>query len=107
MMDRWQIEFSAPETGEEEQGDPVPCNIINNYFSIGVVSTHPTPCTDHTPCTDPIPCTDPTPFSDPTPCTDPVPCTDPTPCTKTWQNRVTKIACQKVLLKGSNKYSVK
>ena len=38
MMDRWQIEFSAPETGEEEQGDPIPCNIINNYFSIGVVS---------------------------------------------------------------------
>ena len=38
MMDRWQIEFSAPDSGEEEQGDPIPCNIINNYFSIGVVS---------------------------------------------------------------------
>ncbi len=43
MMDRWQIEFSAPETGEEEQGDPIPCNIINNYFSLGVVSCFKTP----------------------------------------------------------------
>lgn len=40
MMDRWKIEFSKPEEGEEEEeGDPIPCNIINNYFSIGVVST--------------------------------------------------------------------
>jgi hypothetical protein len=38
-MDRWQIEFSAPESGDDCQGDPIPCNIINNYFSIGVVST--------------------------------------------------------------------
>ena len=38
-MDRWKIEFSKPEEGdEEEEGDPIPCNIINNYFSIGVVS---------------------------------------------------------------------
>ncbi|XP_055996952.1 diacylglycerol kinase beta-like isoform X19 [Ostrea edulis] len=37
MMDRWKIEFSKPEEGEEEEeGDPIPCNIINNYFSIGV-----------------------------------------------------------------------
>ncbi|XP_064595365.1 diacylglycerol kinase beta-like isoform X3 [Liolophura sinensis] len=36
MMDRWQIEFSKPDDVEEEQGDPIPSNIINNYFSVGV-----------------------------------------------------------------------
>lgn len=41
-MDRWQIEFSTTGDSEEEEGkpkgDPIPYNIINNYFSIGVVS---------------------------------------------------------------------
>lgn len=39
MMDRWKIEFSKSEEGEEEEeGDFILCNIINNYFFIGVVS---------------------------------------------------------------------
>lgn len=39
MMDRWHIEVSE-QTGAqegEEAGDKIPYNIVNNYFSIGVV----------------------------------------------------------------------
>ena len=38
LIDRWHIVFSTTE--DEEKGDPIPYNIINNYFSIGVVSIH-------------------------------------------------------------------
>jgi len=46
LIDRWHIEFSPPppppvdseqtDGASAEHADPVPCNIVNNYFSIGV-----------------------------------------------------------------------
>lgn len=41
MLDRWLIELSdsaPPEPGVNEADTRIPYNIINNYFSIGVVS---------------------------------------------------------------------
>jgi hypothetical protein len=38
MMDRWQIAVSeSDDSANEAPGDPMPYNIVNNYFSIGVV----------------------------------------------------------------------
>ncbi|CAL4114519.1 unnamed protein product, partial [Meganyctiphanes norvegica] len=37
MMDRWHIEVSEnPESQGDQEGDKIPYNIVNNYFSIGV-----------------------------------------------------------------------
>lgn len=41
MVDRWLIELTdsmAPEDGQPVGSDRIPYNIINNYFSVGVVS---------------------------------------------------------------------
>lgn len=43
MMDRWSIELTdiqeAPQFEGKPNADRIPYNIINNYFSVGVVST--------------------------------------------------------------------
>ena len=41
-MDRWRIEVSDSQMQDDDPpGEPIPYNIINNYFSIGVVSLGP------------------------------------------------------------------
>jgi diacylglycerol kinase (ATP) len=37
LMDRWHIEVSEQKDDGSPPGDPIPYNIINNYFSVGVV----------------------------------------------------------------------
>ncbi len=37
LMDRWSVQVTTDEN--QQKGDPVPYEIINNYFSIGVVSS--------------------------------------------------------------------
>lgn len=51
MLYRWQIEISSTGSGsasqDEEKGDPIPCNIFNNYFSVGVVRVSFVPTRHH------------------------------------------------------------